>query len=99
MRQFLQSEATECGLACLAMVASCHDRGVDLASLRRRHGASLKGTTLRQLMEIAGRMQFKTRAIRVELEDLGKVDVPCILHWSMNHFVVLEKVGRKNISI
>lgn len=99
MKQFLQSEATECGLACLAMVASYHDPGVNLTSLRRNHGASLKGTTIRQLTEIAARMQFKARAIRVDLEDLDKLQTPCILHWDMNHFVVLDKVGRKRISI
>ncbi|MGH9436959.1 MAG: cysteine peptidase family C39 domain-containing protein, partial [Terriglobia bacterium] len=41
----LQTEASECGLACLAMVADYHGYAIDLLSLRRRYSISLKGTT------------------------------------------------------
>ena len=49
----LQSEAAECGLACLAMIVSYHGHRVDLTTLRRRHPASLHGVTLRSLIEVA----------------------------------------------
>ena len=52
-RRFLpvirQTEAAECGLACLAMIASYHGHRTDMNSLRRRHPVSLKGVTLRDL--------------------------------------------------
>ena len=51
----LQTEATECGLACLAMIASYHGHDVDLNTLRRRYPVSLKGVTLRALIQMAGR--------------------------------------------
>lgn len=87
-----QTEAAECGLACLAMVANHHGQQVDLASLRRRHPISLKGATLKALIEIGTAMGFGARPVRCELEELGQLKLPAILHWGMNHFVVLSKV-------
>nr|WP_210280046.1 peptidase domain-containing ABC transporter [Methylorubrum thiocyanatum] len=95
----LQAEAAECGMACLAMVLGYHGRRVDLGSLRARHALSLKGMTLRNLMDLSGTMGLSTRALRVELTDLGRLRLPCILHWGLNHFVVLARVGRREIVI
>lgn len=95
----LQAEAAECGLACLAMVIGYYGGHVDLAGLRRRHVLSLKGMTLRNLIDFAGQMNMATRAVRVELNDLARLRTPSILHWNMNHFVVLERVGARAIVI
>ena len=95
----LQTEAAECGLACLAMVASFHGFRTDLNTLRRRHPVSLKGVTLRGLMQIAGQMQLACRPLRFELESIGQLRIPAILHWDMNHFVVLRSVGPKGIVV
>lgn len=95
----LQSEAAECGLACLAMVLGFHGHKIDLTTLRRRHSVSLKGMTLRHLMGVATAMGLATRALRLELEDLARLRLPCILHWDLNHFVVLAKVGAKSVTI
>jgi len=73
-----QAEAAECGLACLAMVAGWHGYDTDLISLRRRFPISLKGVTLKTLIEIAGTIGFGTRALRCELEDLPKLRTPSI---------------------
>jgi ATP-binding cassette subfamily B protein RaxB len=95
----LQAEAAECGMACLAMVLGYYGRHVDLAGLRSRHMLSLKGMTLRNLIDFANQMGLATRALRVELGDLARLRAPCILHWNMNHFVVLERVGPRAIVI
>jgi ATP-binding cassette subfamily B protein RaxB len=90
----LQTEAAECGLACLGMVASYHGHRVDLASLRHRFSMSLKGATLNHLIEIADRLHLASRPVRVELNELGKLALPAILHWNFNHFVVLTQVKK-----
>ncbi len=95
----LQAEAAECGLACLAMVAGYHGYRTDLTSLRGHHPLSLKGSTLAQLMEIALRMQLAPRAVRVDLDELKRLDLPAILHWDFNHFVVVERVHRGHVFI
>ncbi|HEX4938752.1 MAG TPA: cysteine peptidase family C39 domain-containing protein, partial [Candidatus Kapabacteria bacterium] len=71
-----QTEAAECGLACLAMVATYHGFDTDLPSLRRRFAVSAQGMTLAQLMEFSGRMDLCARPLRVELEALNQLTLP-----------------------
>lgn len=94
MKFIAQTEASECGLACLAMVASYHGHRTDLATLRRQFAVSLKGMTLEHLLRYAGALGMASRPLRLELEDLDKLDTPCILHWNLDHFVVLKRVRR-----
>jgi ATP-binding cassette subfamily B protein RaxB len=96
---FLQTEASECGLASLGMVANFHGHRIDLAGLRRRFTLSLKGATLAYLMQVAGRLHLAPRALRLELEELPKLRTPCILHWDLNHFVVLRSAGPREAVI
>jgi ATP-binding cassette subfamily B protein RaxB len=95
----LQTEATECGLACLAMVAGYHRYHTDLMTLRRRFPVSLKGATLAGLIQIAGQLGLGTRPLKLDLEDVPKLKLPCILHWNFNHFVVLKAVGAQHLII
>lgn len=95
----LQTEMAECGLACLAMIAGYYGHRYDLVSLRRQHPVSLKGATLNSLMETADALKLAPRALRVELDQLPDVKSPAILHWDMNHFVVLKKTSRQGIVI
>lgn len=95
----LQSETAECGLACLAMLSSFHGHQADLRSLRRDWAVSAKGMALHQLMEAARQMSLTPRALRLENDTLRKLRKPCILHWSMDHFVVLEAVRKRGITV
>jgi ATP-binding cassette, subfamily B, bacterial CvaB/MchF/RaxB len=90
--EVLQAEAAECGLACLAMVAGAHGLAVDLPTLRQRFSLSLKGVTLAEMVRMADALQFNTRALRAEPEQLSQVQLPCVLHWDLNHFVVLVRL-------
>jgi ATP-binding cassette subfamily B protein RaxB len=95
----LQSEAAECGLASLAMVARHHGHRVNLAGLRQMFPTSIKGMTLRQIIAVASQLELSARAVRLEVDELDKLRLPAILHWDLNHFVVLEKVERGFVSI
>src|SRR3954470_23278587 len=88
-----QTEAAECGLACLAMVASYHGHTVDLNTLRRRYPVSLNGVTLRALFKVAGQLHLVGRPLRLELGDLPQLRLPAILHWDMSHFVVVKSIS------
>ena len=90
----LQTEGAECGLACLAMVAAAHGHRSDLPTLRQRFSLSLKGLNLLDLVRMAESLNLHARALRAEIEDLAQLEHPCILHWDMNHFVVLVGVSR-----
>src|SRR5205823_4446735 len=95
----LQTEAAECGIACLAMIASYFGHRIDLDTLRRRHPVSLKGMTLRALIEPARHLELACRPLRIELAHLGQLRMPAILHWDMNHFVVLKSASRRGLVI
>jgi len=95
----LQSEAAECGLACVAMIANHYGHQLDLTTLRSRYSVSLKGANLQQLMILANQLALASRALKLEVDELAKLQKPCILHWEMNHFVVLTKVHRNSITI
>ena len=90
----LQAEAAECGLACLAMVAGAHGLDTDLPTLRQRFSLSLKGVTLADMVRMADALQFNSRALRAEPAELAQVQLPCVLHWDLNHFVVLVALNR-----
>jgi ATP-binding cassette subfamily B protein RaxB len=81
------------------MIANAHGLQLDIADLRRRFPVSLKGATLAQLISHAGALNFSGRPLRLEIEELAQLKLPCILHWDLNHFVVLKKVGRRVITI
>jgi len=95
----LQTEAAECGLACLAMVAGHFGYRADLATLRGKYAISLKGTTLTNLIKIAGQLNLNSRPVRLEIESLNRLRLPAILHWDLNHFVVLTEVKRQTAVI
>ena len=94
-----QAEAAECGLACLAMIAGYHGRHMDLATLRRRHPVSVRGASLRSVMAMAAELDMTSRPLRLEMNHLRELKLPAILHWDMDHFVVLRRVSRGGIEI
>lgn len=87
-----QAEAAECGIACLAMVASYHGHHLDLNEARHRFKVSRMGTSLKTLVNFAHSIGFSTRALRAEPENLPNIRCPAILHLDLNHFVVLKEM-------
>ena len=93
----LQTEASECGLASLTMVAQYFGYRADLPHLRRRFGMSLKGATLKDVMRVADQIGLACRPLRLELSEIPRLRLPCVLHWDLNHFVVLERVEAREL--
>ena len=92
-------EAAECGLVCMTMISRFHGHDVDLNGLRQRFSLSLAGATLRSLMGLADQLGFASRAVKVEIEDLGRLALPAVLHWNLNHFVVLKRIDGRGAVI
>ena len=87
-----QTEIAECGIACIAMVANYHGMRTDLAALRARFAPSSRGAPLQGLIDVANELGFLPRPVTVPLNALRYLRCPAILHWDMNHYVVLERV-------
>lgn len=86
----LQSEKADCGITCLAMIASFHGHHVDVAALRRRFAVSSRGMTLKTLISLATALELQSRPVKLALKLLPQLRRPCIVHWDLNHFVVLK---------
>jgi ATP-binding cassette subfamily B protein RaxB len=95
----LQSEAPECGIACVAMVAGYHGHRTDLSAMRMRLAPSMKGVTLQHIAAIAQSMKLSPRGVQAPLESLSRLRLPAILHWDMNHFVVLTEASASRITV
>lgn len=87
-----QMEASECGLACLAMVMNFYKIQITLPELRDEYGSTKEGLTFQNLFMLAHEKEMLAKAFKIEKEDLWKASCPAILHWENNHFVVLEKI-------
>ena len=94
-----QTEACECGVVCVAMAAAFHGRDLDLAGLRARGLAGARGSTLSDLVALAESEGMNCRGLRLEPGHLKRLAAPAILHWDLNHFVVLVKAGRRGIVV
>ncbi|MCY9845156.1 peptidase domain-containing ABC transporter [Vibrio caribbeanicus] len=94
-----QTEAAECGVACLAMVSTYYGHKLDLPAARKFHTPGLKGINVQQLIQTADKMQLAARALKCPLEHVGKLTLPCVLHWDLNHFVVLTGVKKNKLTI
>jgi ATP-binding cassette subfamily B protein RaxB len=85
-------EAAECGLACMVMIANYYGHRVDLNGMRQRFPISMAGANLRSLGNLAEALGLATRPLRLELDALRNLKLPAILHWDLNHFVVLRQI-------
>ncbi|WP_159566135.1 peptidase domain-containing ABC transporter [Budvicia diplopodorum] len=95
----LQAEASECGIACLSMVCGYYGMNIDLFNFRNRFGCGSQGVTFSSLAKIAEQAKLKSRALSLDLDELKQLKLPCVLHWGMNHYVVLVAVRRSSFVV
>lgn len=86
----------DCGPTCLRMVAKYYGRHYNADTLRKKAGFSKTGVSLLGISETAEKLGFRTRGVKITTDQLKEIELPCILHWNQNHFVVLLPFsGRK----
>jgi ATP-binding cassette subfamily B protein len=95
----LQSDATECGAACLAMILSYFGRQTPVAACRARCGVGRDGLTARVVADAGRQFGLRVRALSLEPSDLPQVPLPAIAHWQFNHFIVVERWSPDGVDI
>ncbi|MCL1908933.1 MAG: peptidase domain-containing ABC transporter [Holophagaceae bacterium] len=90
-----QMEAVECGAACLAMVLAYHGHNAPLAEVRQACSVGRDGTSANSLIKAAQSYQLKAEAYHAPLDALEEMELPAIIHWDFNHFLVLERLTRR----
>lgn len=89
-------EMTECGAASLAMVMAYFKLYVPLEKLRMDCGVSRDGSNALNLVKAAKSYGFESRGFKYDPDELNVLELPLVIHWNCNHFLVLE--GRKGNS-
>ena len=94
----MQLEALECGAAALTMVMAYYGKWVPLEQVRLDCGVSRDGSKAKNICLAAERYGFSVKAFRMSTESIrNNGQFPCIIHWDMNHFVVLNGFRGKRV--
>ena len=92
----LQLEMVECGAASLAMVLAYHKKWVPLERLRVDCGVSRDGSSAKAVLKVARMYGFEAKGYRIgSVSSIKIIPLPAVIHWNMNHFVVLTKLTEK----
>lgn len=94
-----QSEINECALACLAMIANYYGKKIDIRTLRGMFRIPAAGASVKHLLAASKIVELQGRPLKVNLSELDEITLPVILHWDLDHFVVLTKVRRSSVVI
>ncbi|MDJ0516391.1 MAG: NHLP family bacteriocin export ABC transporter peptidase/permease/ATPase subunit [Trichodesmium sp. MO_231.B1] len=94
-KPFLQREATECGAASLGIILKYYGREVPLMELRGKCGVSRDGTNAGQIVRTAREYGLTARGGKSTVEFLENTDLPVIIFWKFNHFLVVEGFDKK----
>ncbi|NQX56816.1 peptidase domain-containing ABC transporter [Pedobacter panaciterrae] len=94
---YSQRDQMDCGPTCLRMISKYYGRNYSLERLREITGINRAGVSLLGISEAAEKIGFRTTGLKINLEDLSAIELPCLLHWRQNHFVVLYKIGSTKI--
>lgn len=94
-----QVQTTECGLCCVAMLLKFYGSHYKLNELREYFDVGRDGTSFLQLKKLLETLNFDTKALKCKLEFLPNVELPAIILWENNHFVILESISKKKAVI
>ena len=93
---FNQLDAMDCGPSCLRMIARYFGRSYSLQHIRNLTFATREGVSLLSLSDAGEKMGFRTRGVRLTWNQLkDEAQLPCIVHWNQNHFVVVTAITQK----
>ena len=92
-------QVTDCGAACLTMVLRFMGREARLEEVQRRMGYGRDGATALAIINGAHSYGVRARAVRMEPDDIDYLKPGDILHWRMQHFVVLDRVTPRGVEI
>lgn len=95
----LQDERAACGHACIEMISHFWGHRLDRSTIQFHCKTSSRGSTLSDLNHMLEALGFLTRALKIPIEALASMPCPAILHWNMNHFVVLKEVKKNQVVI
>ncbi len=94
-----QHDATECGAACLAMILGYHGRPTRTAECRDRCGGGRDGATAHAIVQAARDFGLRVKAYSAELEHFAAVQLPAVIYWNFNHYLVVERWSSRGVDV
>ena len=96
---FRQPDSKDCGPTCIKIISEYYGKKINLPTLRKLSETTRLGSSLQNLSDCAEKIGFRTLGVRIDIDKLKEVQLPCIIHWNNNHFVVLYKLKRNKAFI
>jgi len=96
---YLQTEAKDCGPTCLKIIAKHYGKVINTQLLRNFSETNREGSNLLFLSDAAEKIGFRTLGLKINIENLNEVPLPCVLHWNKAHYVVLYKIHKNKYYI
>lgn len=96
---YKQFDSKDCGPTCLKIISKYYKKPISTQVLRSLSETTRKGSSLSGLSEAAEHLGFRSLGIKIDVETLREVPLPCILHWNKNHFVVLYKIEKETFYV
>ena len=91
---YIQADSKDCGPTCLKIIAKHYGKTINIQYLRDYSETTRSGSNLMLLSDAAEKIGFRTLGVKLSLEKIEEVSLPCILHWNKNHYVVLYKIKK-----
>ncbi len=99
IREIRQMDATECGAACLTMILNYYGRFTRLAEIREHCGIGRDGLSAKAIVEAGNDYGLRVRAFSQQHSDFRSISLPAIVHWSFNHFLIVERWSARYVDV
>jgi len=93
----LQMEATECGATSLSIILAYYNKYITSEEARIACGVSRDGTKAINIIRAARNYGMEAHGANLDITDLNKVNVPFIVYWQFNHFLVVEGYNESKV--
>lgn len=108
MKYFQQLDKTDCGAACISMIASYFGKRISLAEVRSYAGTDISGTNINGLLIAARKYGLKGIPVKGSSESISpNLATPFVVHlhiqreeqsW-IDHYAVVRKISNKKIEL
>lgn len=95
----IQPDSKDCGPTCIKIIAKYYGKIIPLQTIRDLSKTTRAGSNLLALSRAAEELGFRSMRVKISLNELEEINLPCILHWNKNHFVVIYKIKKNRDKI